>query len=186
VAHLASRRSDGLGLSIFADDEVASLPPRARRDHVGELFKLLEGATPKGTTDALGALESVSARMTRNSLVVLVSDLLDVGEEIVGPLGVLRRRGADILLLHTLDRDELDFPFDGVVRFEDLEGDREVQVDAPGVREAYLEEVKAFLERTQAACAERDVRYLLAPTDRPPAEILRDALVGTALARSGS
>jgi uncharacterized protein (DUF58 family) len=182
---LAMRRSDAPGLTVFAAGEQARLPPRARRDDVQEIFRVLETADAGGPTQVGAVLSDIAKRLQRSALVIFVSDLLDVSEEVLEPLGVLRKRGADVLLLHTLDADELEFPFDGVVRFTDLEGDREVQVDAPGVREAYLEEVKAFLERVRTGCARRDLRYSLAPTGRAPAEVLREALAGTALLRGG-
>lgn len=186
LAFLASRHSDGVGLSLFAGEERGVLPPRARRDRTAELFRMLEHVAADGVTDVVGALEGVARRLTRNALVVLVSDLLDVGEDALGPLSLLRARGADVLLLHVLDRDELEFPFDGVVRFVDMEGDREVQVDAPGVRDAYLEELRGFLERVRRGAAERDLRYLLAPSDEAPARVLREALAGTPLVRGAS
>jgi uncharacterized protein (DUF58 family) len=181
IGWLAARRSDGVGLSVFARDEVASLQPRARRDHLAEVFKLLEGARADGVTDLFGVTEKVGARMSRNALVVVFTDLLDVGADALAPLSVLRRRGADVLVLHTLDDDELDFPFDGVVRFVDMEGDREVQVDAPGVRGAYLEELQAFLDEAQRDAASRDLRYALARTSEAPAAVLRRALPVSAL-----
>lgn len=176
VSWLSSRRSDAVSLSLFAGGEVSFLPPRARLDHLAELLSRLELVRAEGPTEAAEVLEVLASRITRRALIVLISDLLDVGEAPLGPLGMLRRRGADVLLLHTLDKDELEFPFDGVVRFEDLEGDREVQVDAPGVRDAYLQELRAFLERMKAESARRDLRYHLARTDASPVELLREAL----------
>ncbi len=180
LAYLAHQQSDAAGISVFAGGEQAHLPPRARRDHLHATLDLLASATPDGTTDVLGALERLGRRMNRRALVVLFSDLLDVGEDALKALGVLRKRGADTLLLQVLDRDEVEFGFEGVVRFEDLEVDREVQVDAPAVRAAYLEEVRAWLEATRTLCARLDVRYAQAITDESPATVLKRALFGQA------
>lgn len=185
IGWLAARESDAVGVSIFAGDEQAHMVPRARRDHIAQAFKLLEGARADGVTDVVGVSERVAARLRRNALVVLVTDLLDVSDAALGPLAVLRRRGADVLILHTLDDDELDFPFDGVVRFEDMEGDREVQVDAPGVRGAYLEEINAWLDEVRAQAGQRDLRYELARTSEAPAAVLSRALADTALMGTG-
>ena len=176
VGFLASRRSDAVSLSLFAGEEVSFLPPRARLDHLAELFRRLEAVSAAGPTAATEVLEVLASRITRRSLIIVLSDLLDVGGAPLAPLGVLRRRGADVLILHTLDRDELEFSFDGVVRFEDLEGMREVQVDAPGVRDAYLQELGAFLAAVRTESARRDLRYHLARTDASPIALLREAL----------
>ena len=178
LAYLAHRQSDAAGLSVFWGDKrpPSHLPPRARRDRLLALYDALLATTAEGKTAAIAALEQVSARMQRRALVVVISDLLDVGMDILGPLGVLRERGADVLLLQTLHDDELDFPFDGVVRFEDLEGDREAQVDAPGVRAAYLEELRRWLKDLEQGASRRDLRYVLTRTSDPPASVLARAL----------
>jgi uncharacterized protein (DUF58 family) len=176
LAWLAGRRSDAPALTLFAAKEKLHLPPRARQDHLMGLLAALERAQSGGVTDLTGALEQTALRQKRNALIVVFTDLLDVGDEFLSPLGALRKRGADVLLVHTLHRDELEFPFDGVVRFEDMEEEREVQVDAPGVRRAYLDEIARFLEESARGAARRDLRYVLAPTDAPPSEVLREAL----------
>jgi uncharacterized protein (DUF58 family) len=181
VATIAHDQSDATGISVFSSSERFGLPPRSRRDHLAALLDGLERLEPTGQTDVEGALASVLARLNRRALVVVISDFLDVDTRVLETLGVLRRRGADVLVLQVMHRDELEFPFDGVVRFEDLEGERQVQVDAPGVRAAYLDEIGAFLARWRDGAMSRDVRYALAPADVHPVAILK---AGLATARS--
>jgi uncharacterized protein (DUF58 family) len=176
LAYIAVQQSDATSLSLFAGAETGHVAPRARRDHLGAVLAALEAAQPDGTTGLKDAVERLADRLVRRAFVIVISDLLDAGAEALAPLGTLRRRGCDVLVLHTLDRDELELPFDGVVRFEDLEGERDVQVDVPLVRDAYLEELRAFLDEVRAACVKRDLRYQLAPTDVSPVQILSDAL----------
>lgn len=180
LAYLAVHHGDAASVSLFAGAERGQLPPRARRDHLGPILELLERAQPDGKTALREQLERVGDRLVRRALVVVVSDLFDCGADEgfrdLEPLGVLRRMGCDAMILHTLDRDELELPFDGVVRFEDLEGDRMVQVDAPLVRQSYLEELQAFLGAARAAAAAKDLRWHLAPTDDSPVRILAEAL----------
>jgi uncharacterized protein (DUF58 family) len=186
LAYIANGRGDPFSLTLFSGEEKGTLPLRSRRDHLHATLNLLESATPQGETRAVEALSAVAERITRRSLLVVISDLLDVGESILGPLGVLRKRGADVLLLQVLDRDELEFPFDGVVRFEDLEGDRLAQVDAPGVRKAYLAELKRFLDGIAEGATKRDLRHHVIPTDAAPSLALRRALGAPGTARQGA
>jgi hypothetical protein len=53
-----------------------------------------------------------------------------------------------------------------------------VQLDAPLVRDAYLQELQAFLADVRARCERMDLRYTLAPTDISPVLVLNDALEG--------
>lgn len=184
-AWLALRRSDAVSLTLFAGGEEAHIPPRARSDQLGVILHALEHADARGRTAPDEVLGALAARISRRSLIVLCSDLLDAGEAPLSALGVLRKRGCDVQVLHLLDPDELEFTFDGVVRFEDLEGDRQIQVDAPGVREAYLAELARFLEDIRHACATRDLRYLPLRSDQSPVEAMRLAVASARWQRGG-
>jgi len=110
--------------------------------------------------------------------VVVFSDLLGVVDQaggleaLIARLSVLRARGADVALVHVLDPDELDLPFPGVVRFFDMERDREIQVDASSIRDTYREEVGAYLDAVQRQSRAAGITYQLARTDAAPAQAL--------------
>ncbi len=176
VAFVAHHGQDAPGISLFAGDEHASLPPRGRGDTLGHIGELLVGAKAQGPTHLAKTLARVVERIRRKTVVVVISDFIDAGAESLGALALLRRRGGEAIVLQVMHDDELDFPFDGVVRFEDLEGDREVQVDAPLVRTAYLEELKRFLDECARQAASSDARYALIRSGASIVEPLAAAL----------
>ena len=63
-----------------------------------------------------------------------------------------------------------------LTRFVDLEEPRTVQADPRGMRRAYLEELRSYLEGIRRACQEADIDYLLADTARSPGEVLTELL----------
>ena len=159
TAFIALQQQDAPGVSLFAGNEHASLAPRGRGDALGHIGELLLTATADGKTELGATLRRVGDRLRRKAVVVVISDLIDAGPDALDALGVLRRRGGESMVMHLMHDDELDFPFDGVVKFEDLEGDREVQVDAPLVRKAYLAELAAFLADVERQATGNDARY---------------------------
>jgi len=183
VAWALQHKSDAAGLSLLYDDGVhKELPPSARQDQLRQLLHELDQAKPKGTTVLQQQLQRAVERVRKKSLVVVCSDFLDVGDDILQPLAVLRRRGCDVVVLHLMHRDEVEFPFEGVVLFEDLEGDREVQVDAGGVKKAYLDEMQKHCDHLQQQCEAFDLRYHRMLSDEDLVAHLRQAL---AMAPSG-
>jgi glycine/D-amino acid oxidase-like deaminating enzyme len=80
---------------------------------------------------------------------------------------LLRKRGHDLVLLHVMDDDELDFPFEGPTRFEGLELPDSVACNPRSLRAGYLAAVEAFLAdvRTRAAAVRCD--YSLVRTGEP-------------------
>ena len=159
TAFIALQQQDAPGVSLFAGNEHASLAPRGRGDALGHIGELLLTATADGKTELGATLRRVGDRLRRKAVVVVISDFIDAGPDALDALGVLRRRGGESMVMHLMHDDELDFPFDGVVKFEDLEGDREVQVDAPLVRKAYLAELAAFLAGVERQATGNDARY---------------------------
>ena len=74
----------------------------------------------------------VAENYPRRGMMVLLSDLLVDADDLLRGLRRLRQRGHDVLVLHVLDDDELDFPFSGPTRFEGLETDRAIQLQSAG------------------------------------------------------
>ena len=172
LAYLLIRQADTVGCLTFSDVAGPHTAVRGGERQLQEVLNNLDQARVGGTTRPVEALSSLALHVSRRSLVVVCSDLLDAGEEVLEPLAALRNRGADVALLHVLHPDETQFPYDGMVRFLDLEGAREAQVDAPSVKAAYLEEFGAWRQGMERAAQERGLDYLMVTTDQPPAQAL--------------
>lgn len=126
---------------------------------------------PEAPTHLAGALEVLAATLSRRALVVVATDALDE-EHALAELARLRAAGHAVVLLHVLDPMEIELPLTGAFDFVGLEGEGRIVADADLVRDAYLREVAAFIERTRSRCDEAGARYLLARTDHPPERIL--------------
>ncbi|MEO1233447.1 MAG: DUF58 domain-containing protein [Myxococcota bacterium] len=184
LAMVLARQGDAAGLASFAEKLFVSVPPRARRGHLQEILATLGTLTAEGPTRLTSALEALSAGLTKRSLVVLFSDLLDGGLGALPLLARLRARRHDVVLFHTLDLDELEFPFEESTLFTSLEDEQEIQVDAREIRTAYLEELTKFRSEAEASCQRARVDYFLAPTHESPGEVLARFLATRARMRS--
>jgi hypothetical protein len=74
--------------------------------------------------------------------------------------------------LQTLDREELDFPFDDPTRFLSMEDERQIEAQPRQIRESYLGELQRFLESTRRELARADVEVEQIATDAPPDRVL--------------
>ena len=180
---LLLRQGDKVGLEAFSDGVKSAVPARGRSSHLHDLIAALEALNADGSTQIRTALLH-AAEARRRSLIVLISDLLcDSDEddaEVARLLGGLSARGHDVVVLHTLDHDELTLPFEETAWFEAMEGQGRVLAEPDRVRAAYLDEIRAFTERWRQRMAEADVEYRLVDTARPPAEVLVEMLRGRA------
>ena len=112
---------------------------------------------------------------------MVISDLLGDREGVFQGMQLLRKRGHDLVLLHVMDDDELDFPFEGPTRFEGLELPDSIACNPRSLRAGYLAAVGEFLTdvRTRAAAVRCD--YSLIRTGEPV-----DAALVKLLARRAS
>lgn len=178
LAYLLVRQQDAAGLAVVTGEGIADLPPRAAAGHLTTLLESLEPLTAKGTTNLVAAAEHVAEHLPRRSLVVVFSDLFDDREEALRRVLQLRGRKHDVAVFHLVDPAELTFPFDDPTLFLSMEDDRRIEVNPRELKESYLEEFGAFLERTRKACAEADVAYQLVRTDAALDQVLLGFLAG--------
>jgi hypothetical protein len=97
----------------------------------------------------------------------LISDLLVEREGLFQGLRLLRSRGHELLVFHVLDDDELDFPFNGPTRFNDLELPESLRCNPRALREGYLHALGAYLEEVRRGCTQHQADYLLLRTRQP-------------------
>jgi hypothetical protein len=97
----------------------------------------------------------------------VISDLYDEPSEIMKAFQHFVYKKHQMIVLHLMDPAELEFPFKKIHSFVDMETNERLQVDPRGVREAYLAEINAFIERYRKECGDRNIEYVLTPTDTP-------------------
>jgi uncharacterized protein (DUF58 family) len=160
LGYLMIHQQDPVGLVTFDTRIQASLPPRSKRTQLGTILAVLANLKPAGKTDVAQCIHQLAAMIRSKSLVMLFSDLLTDPEPVLQSLHHLRHRGNEVILFHILDEAEVHFPFDGVVEFEDVESPQTLTIDAPGMKQDYLESLRAFQERYREECARVDIDYV--------------------------
>jgi len=118
------------------------------------------------------SLAALAERCPERGVVAIASDLLDLSERALSALGRLRARASQVLVIHVLHRHELELPFEGAQRFVGCEGEEPLEADADGLRDAYRRQVDRFVRQCRAACEGPRMRYVLAPTDEAPGDVL--------------
>jgi uncharacterized protein (DUF58 family) len=176
-AEILLRQGDAAGVALFHERILKTLPTRGGSAHARVLLEALATPPEAGLATALGpCFDEIAERSGRHGAIVIASDLLDFREDALHSLSRLTARGHRVYVLHVLHVDELTFPFAEPARFLGTEGEAALDADPRLVRQVYLREVTAFRNQVKAACASAGARYVLAATDRPLHEVLREAL----------
>ncbi len=167
LSYLMVQQQDPVGLVTFGEKISACVPPKAKRAQLGNLLSVLSKLEPAGPTDIAGSLTQLAAMLRHRSLVMLFTDLLADPDPVIQSLRRLRHAGHDVILFHVLDAAEVNFPFDGLVEFEEPESQQRIKVDATGFRTTYRAEVAAFRQRYHRECFKSGVDYIPLDTAMP-------------------
>jgi uncharacterized protein (DUF58 family) len=159
LAYLLSMQQDLAGLVAVDDSIRAELPPGSSPAHLDLLFRSLEKLEANSSTDLPRQLHDLSERLPRRSLLILLSDLWVEPAELVRSLQHLRYRKHQAIVLHLLDRNEVELPYDRKLTFQDLETGEKLQVDPSELRETYQKQIHDFLASVRRACNDAGVEY---------------------------
>ena len=160
LCYLMIHQQDPVGVITFDQRVRASIPPRSKRAQLGNVLSLLARLRPEGPTDVAASVAQIVAMLKHRSLVMLFSDLLTEPEPVLQALRKLRHRGHDVILFHILDEAEVNFPFDGMVEFEEPETRERIDVDATGFRADYLAEIAEFRDTYRRECFQCGIDYV--------------------------
>ena len=167
LAYLLLRQQDAVGCAVFDEGIRQAIPLRTSTSHLTTIVRALEQREPRDKTRLYDVLARVAETYPRRGMMVLISDLFVDAADIQRGLRLLRQRGHDVLVLHVLDDDELDFPFARPARFEGLETADQLTCNPRALREGYLASLEQFLSTVRHNCARDNVDYALIRTSMP-------------------
>lgn len=177
LAHLALKQHDAVGLTLYADEVLMHLEPRAKPHQLEEILRAIANTKARPKSDASRALHQAAELCRHRGIVAIISDLFDDLPAITRGLDQLRYRQHEVLAFQIWDRWERDLPLDGNICFTDLETREDITTHAEGVRENYLRAVNSWREELQRKCLNRGVDRIEVTTDEPLDQALLDYLV---------
>lgn len=167
LAWLVLRQQDAVGLATFDQQVRAVLRPASTPTHLQPLLTTIESSVPAAKTSLGPVFHDLAGRFVKRGVVVILSDLFDRTESLLAGLRHFRHRRHDVVLLHVLDPDELEFPYRDSTLFQGLEEYPELLADPLLVRQAYLDEFSRYQQQVQSGSRAAGIDYQLLRTDVP-------------------
>ncbi len=167
LAYLVLEQQDSVGLVTFDREIRALVRASGNPSHLKQLLHVMDSASPERKTATGPIFHDLAERLKRRGVVVILSDLFDNVPAMLAGLKHLRHRRHDVIVLHTLDPAELDFPFRQTTLFKGLEQLPDVLTDPRALRKAYLAEFNKFLHDIRLGCRTHHIDYLQLRTDQP-------------------
>ena len=178
LARVAVKSGDPIGMSFIGGSKNArNVPVRGGREVFERVVDSLEAQVAEGEAmNDLAVLDNAVGSLARNarrgSVVVVLSDLLDLPSVAPERIGAIATRGCVVIVVQTLDPDEADFPFKETVRLKSLEGGLVVETDEAG-RDRYLAALAAEQEAWRSKLVARGAKFLPLVTSMDPVDAVR-------------
>lgn len=187
LARVALSGHDAVSLDWIGGADARPLASTGGTDAFDRLVTALEPATASGDVhDDLASVDRSVARVTRRTrrgtVVVVLSDFLDLPDGSLSRIASLASGGRALVGVRVLDPAEVSFPFDGPVRLRASEGDFEIETDAGAARTAYLARFREATSALEAEFARHGARFVDATTTDDPVATVGNVL--SALERS--
>ncbi len=172
LSYLILHQGDAVALGLF-DSEMRDYAPRSdNKSVIHSLMARLAAFEGNRETRIGTVLHDIARQVRRKGIIILISDCFDDEQRILEGIQHLRFGGHEVILLHVMDPYELEFPFQGLVEFQGLEGSGLLQTRPADIRKSYREEVDAFLKRLREGCERDQCHYFQVNTSHPLSEVI--------------
>lgn len=182
LAWLILQQQDAVGIATFDEKVQQFIRPSSNPTHLRQIIHTMEVAETKKKTSTGRVLHELADRFGRRGIVILFSDLFDDLDELLLGIKHLRHRRHDVIVVHTLDGAEMEFPFRRPTLFQGLESLPELLTDPRALRKSYLKHFNDFLHTVESRCRELQVDYVQIRNDMP-LDVTLSAFLATRMAR---
>lgn len=179
------KQQDKVSLATFDEQVHGFVPPSNSLAQIVRLTGHLDEIDPVQKTNLPGCLTDLCGRFGRREIVMVFSDFFTNLDELEAVLQRMRYHRHEVVLFQVLHHDELEFEFEGQVKFVGLEVSDEFLTQPEELREAYCAAIGRFNQRFDDICQHNRVERVLVDTSRDMGSVLVDYLNQRSLLNRG-
>ncbi|WP_019039661.1 DUF58 domain-containing protein [Psychroflexus tropicus] len=167
LAWLAHSQGDAVGLYALNNYKLRYLQPKVQKKHFNRLLQELinietEGKWPANFKD----IEKIHNR-NHKELIFFITDLHEETEELSSVITKLKTSKNEVVVLHILGKNELDFNYEGALIFEDLESGVTMEIEAEKARTSYLKTMTKAIDLMKQHILNNAIHYQLINLNDP-------------------
>ncbi|HYV39563.1 MAG TPA: DUF58 domain-containing protein, partial [Gemmataceae bacterium] len=165
LAYLILQQSDSVGLVTFDNQIRRFMKPSSQPSHLKEMIQVMNEGASQAKTRMAPLFHDMAERISRRSIIFLISDMFDEVPDLLLGLKHLRHKRHEVVLWHVLDNYELTFPFQEATLFNGLEEYPPLLTEPRSLRQGYLEQFGKFVDDLKLGCRSQNIDYVQLRTD---------------------
>lgn len=167
LVYIMLTQQDSVGITLYSDSIESFSPPKSHRTYLKTLLKSIENVKPSNKTNTAACLNSITDKIKRRGLVIIISDLFDNVEEILAALKKFHYKKNEVIVFQVLDPIEKNFAFGRDAIFIDKETKEELTTRPYQIQKAYQDTFRDYLEKIKKECLNNRIEYNLFDTTTP-------------------
>jgi uncharacterized protein (DUF58 family) len=164
MMYVMVQQGDTVSLITFDNQIRQYFEPSGSFVGLKPMLQGLEKIEPKEKGDIEASLHNAAELIKGKALVVIISDLLEEPESILQGINHLYYDGKEVTLFHILDPAEMNMSITGLADVTSLESREKLTVDFRRIREAYLEQLRLYMDELRSGFQKVRAEYILTET----------------------
>lgn len=147
LSYLCLQQQDRVGVVVFADEIRRLIKRSSAQGQWRRIVGTLNVEPVQAKTNLGKVADQTLGKLTNRALFIIISDFFDDLDSIRTALARFRHRRHDVILLQTLDREEMQFGYAQPAPFEGLEDEGRLRIDPRALRQAYLDSLRQHCDK---------------------------------------
>ena len=174
LTYLLISQRDLVGLILFSDRVIDFLKPKSTNLHQNQIFSRLNNIHTHGSTSIGNILYQVGERITKRSMIVLISDLIKPPDDFIVPLKGLRYKGNEVVVFWIKDPEERNFSLTGKLALTDPESGLKISISAEQSRKYLNQKISDLEEYISEQAKKHNITMHIADTSATVNKLLYD------------
>ena len=176
LGYLANSQGDAIGLYVFKEGDVFTLPTRKDTQHLKRFYYQLEQIEPQGKFTKSSNYKNIISSNKQRELLVVITDLYQENDEILTLLNNFNAYKNEIIVLHLMADNELTLNYNGYETLEDLETGQTISMGKEFAKTQYHQALQNYLSNIKHQLLNKNIAYSLLNTAQPIDKALTDFL----------
>lgn len=173
LGYLAQKQGDAIGLYALNDTKIKTIRPTVQKQHYKRFLNELIQIEGHGQWPEKSDLLRHLPNNGHKELLFFITDLHESSSELTQMIQNLKTKRNELVVLHIMGENELEFNYQGYVIFEDLETGAKVKVDTKKAKEVYLRSLSTKMSSINNGFLSQGIGYQLFRLNEPISEVLQ-------------
>lgn len=167
LSYIAHRQGDRIGLLALSSQGHHVIPLGSGEQHWTALLLELARIRARKSFPANGTIMPVLRPLQVPGLVFVISDFFEHETEILDVTRSLTGRHTEVVAAQLVNNAEIDFPYSGIIRFEDAETGEQIRISARDARTHYQGKRADFEAKLEHSLGQMSVARSTVNVDEP-------------------